>query len=289
MAAVALGGAALVAGPAAALAQPAAPAQTVVVGCSTASLVSAINTANTSVTATTLQLSSNCTYTLFAPAAPGDGLPKIIKDITLAGGLNTVIRRSSGASFRLLDVATTGNLTVIKVSLLNGNSTGPGGGIRDAGSLAVTNSTISGNRASDGGGVDVATGGSATITSTLVNLNTTTNVGGGAVIAFGFVRLVNSVLDHNTAPSNGGGLNVQPAGNAVLQQTTVTNNTSGGFGGGIINLGRLSLSGSQVRLNQGSNGGGIYTSNTNVTLTSTIIKKNTPNNCAPITISGCVN
>ena len=259
--------------------------------CSTASLVSAITAANTAVGATTLQLSSNCTYTLFTAAAPGDGLPVIANDITLAGLPNTVIRRSSAAPlFRLIEVGTAGDLTVSNVSLMNGNTTSLGGGILDAGTLVVTSSRISGNKASNGGGVSVSAVGSATIASTLMNLNTTTGVGGGAVIDFGTLRLVSSVLDSNTAPINGGGLNVQPGGNAAGQQTTFTNNTSGGLGGGISNLGTLSLAGSQVRLNQASSGGGIATGNNNVTLVSTIIKKNTPNNCSPAnTISGCVN
>jgi hypothetical protein len=131
VAAVAVGGAALIALPPTALAQSAG---TVVVPCDTGTLVSAIIAANTAIGATTLQLSSNCTYTIFIPATPTDGLPKITGDVTLAGGQHTVIRRDSLAKpFRLLEVAHTGDLTVSKVSLTNGSLLSNGGAILDAG------------------------------------------------------------------------------------------------------------------------------------------------------------
>jgi hypothetical protein len=306
LAAVALGGAALIAAPAAALAQPAA---TVVVPCDTGALDTAITAANGAVGATTLQLSSNCTYTIFTPATAVDGLPPITGDITLAGGQNTVIRRSALAkAFRLIEVGASGDLTITNLSLNNGSAAllaviggfGPvGGAILDAGDLSVTNSTISGNTALNGGGVYVAKGASATISSTLMNLNTTftlavakpatpTQGNGGAVYTDGDLRLFNTVIDSNTAADNGGGLYVDIPGTAVTEQTTVTNNTASNAGGGIANTGSLSLSGSQVRLNVAGNiAGGIVSNNTDVSLTSTIVRKNTPDNCAPTLY--CVN
>jgi hypothetical protein len=45
-----------------------------------------------------------------------------------------------------------------------------------------------------------------------------------------------------------------------------------------------------ARLNKGSAGGGIATSNNNVTIRNSTIRNNTPDNCSPLnTIPGCVN
>ena len=292
MAAVALAGAALTASAPGALAQPAVSAATINVPCSTAALVAAINSANTSLTPTTLVLARPCTYSISAPAAVGDGLPVITRNITLQGGTNTVIRRSPFTilPFRILDVATSGTLTVDRISILNGNTPALGGGIQNAGTLFVSHSRLSGNNAGNGGGLANGAGATATVSSTLFNQNTTTGVGGGAIINSGTLTLFNCVLDSNTAPINGGGLNTQGAGVSRLIQSTVTHNTSGGLGGGISNLGTTSLDGSQVRLNTGSAGGGIATGNNNVTLRSSIVKKNSPDNCSPLnTIAGCAN
>ena len=76
----------------------------------------------------------------------------------------------------------------------------------------------------------------------------------------------------------------------MIFQSTFSHNTSAGLGGGISNLGTTSLNGSQVRFNTGSAGGGIATGNNNVTLRSSIVKKNSPDNCNPLnTIAGCAN
>jgi Right handed beta helix region/Chlamydia polymorphic membrane protein (Chlamydia_PMP) repeat len=281
IAALAIGGAALIAAPAAAFAQPAA---TVVVPCSTSDLVSAINAANTALTPTTLQLTSNCSYSIFLPASVLAGLPPIKNDITLMGGSNTVIRRSAftPAFFRLFDVTSAGDLTISNLTLTNGYSlVGDGGAIWDGGGLTVTNSTITGNTARSGGGVYVFNGASAEISSTLMNQNRATNGtgGGGAIQTAGFLELFKTVVDSNSASGNGGGLYVQPSGRLFTEQTTITNNTAGKVGGGIYNRGSVSLNGTQVRLNSAFSAGGIASTNTNVTLASTIVKKNTPDNC----------
>ena len=56
------------------------------------------------------------------------------------------------------------------------------------------------------------------------------------------------------------------------------------------NLGTTSLDRTFVQLNKGSSGGGIATGNNNVTLRSSTVLNNTPDNCSPLnTIPGCVN
>jgi predicted outer membrane repeat protein len=287
MAAVALAGAALTAlAPAHAMA---AGPRTIRVPCSAAALAAAITTAN-GLGSAVLSLPANCTYSVATPATPSDGLPVITGAVTLAGGRNTVIRRTGVAAFRLLEVATSGTLIMNSVSVTGGRTAGLGAAILDGGTLIVDEGAFSGNTAGHGGAVSISAGGTARITNALFTGNTTTGVGGGAIINFGTLTLAGSILTGNTAPINGGALNTQPAGTSRISQSTFTRNTSGGLGGAISNLGTTSLAGTTVRLNKASGGGGIATGNTNVTLHGSTVEDNAPDNCNPAgTIRGCFN
>src|SRR6266702_5173327 len=153
--AAALAGAALMAAPSAALAQPTVGAsQTVNVPCSTSALAAAITQANISGVATTIVLPFSCTFDIFAPATAADGLPIITGNITLAGTQNSVIRRVPFApSFRILEVAAGGTLGVSHVAILNGITAGLGGGILNGGTLSVSQAKFSGNTAGNGGAI----------------------------------------------------------------------------------------------------------------------------------------
>jgi hypothetical protein len=62
------------------------------------------------------------------------------------------------------------------------------------------------------------------------------------------------------------------------------------LGGGLSNLGTTKVTGTVIRLNKGSAGGGIATGNTQVTLRRTVVQDNIPDNCSPLnTIPGCDN
>jgi hypothetical protein len=291
MASVALAGAALTA------AAPAVQAQAMTAGpgvvnvpCSISALVTAINTANSG-GADTLLLAGNRTYGIKIPATAPDGLPLITGHVGLVGGPGTVIRRSPAAltAFRVLDVAAGASLRVSNLSIRNGNTAGLGGGIQNAGTLWVSKVTFSGNKAGNGGALSNSAGATATIYNATIAENTTTGVGGGGIINSGTLTLDESSLSDNHAPINGGGLNTQGAGISHIIQSQFVRNVSGGLGGGISNLGTTTLYGTSVRFNRGSAGGGIATSNTNVTLQKSTVTDNTPGNCSPPgTIPGCV-
>jgi hypothetical protein len=290
MASVVLAGAALTA------AAPSVQAQAITAGpgvvnvqCSINALVTAINTANSGGPGTLL-LAGNCTYGITIPATASDGLPLITGHIGLVGGPNTVIRRSPSAltAFRVLDVAAGASLRVSNLSIRNGKTAGLGGGIQNAGSLWVSKVTFSGNNAGNGGALSNNSGATATLYNATIAENTTTGVGGGGIINSGTLTLDESSLSDNHAPINGGGLNTQTAGISHIIQSQLVRNVSGGLGGGISNLGTTTLYGTSVRFNRGSAGGGIATSNTNVTLQKSTVTDNTPDNCSPLgTIPGC--
>jgi len=107
-----------------------------------------------------------------------------------------------------------------------------------------------------------------------------------------------STFRRNAAASAGGAIYNQCV--AVVTGTTFDQNTAGSGGGAIEQetgcLGTLStiltlsLTGSQVRGNSARrSGGGIYTSGPDsVTLTSSVVQANRPDNCAPAgSVPGC--
>jgi hypothetical protein len=288
--AVALAGAAVVA------TAPVAEAQTITVPCSTPALVNAINTANALGTAT-VRLSANCVYNITAPVpATMDGLPVITGNIRIVGGPRTTIRRDPAvaAVFRIFEVAAAARLSVAGIFILNGNSgaASSGGGI-----LTNTNSilvldrvTMSGNTASAGGAVAIVAG-RAAISRSVFTANSAINFAGGAIFIIGpsILNLATSLVNANVAPSDGGGLNVQPGATANITQSTFRVNRSGGAGGGIAGLGRITLIRTLVERNQATIGGGIA-GNSRTTLIKSIVRNNIPDNCVPLnTIPGCVN
>jgi hypothetical protein len=292
MASVVLAGAALtLAAPAAAAQAVAAVPGVINVPCNANALKIAVTTANGG-GAVVLALSANCTYTIVAPASATDGLPLITGHFALVGGGNTVIRRSPAAlsSFRVLEVASGASLGVSNLAIVNGKTAGLGGGILNGGTLRIRNVTFFKNSAGNGGALSNSAGDTAILNNATMSLNTTTGIGGGGIINFGTLTLSESSLSGNKAPINGGGLNTQPGGISHIIRSQIVSNVSGGLGGGLSNLGTTTISGSSVRFNKGSGGGGIATGNTNVTLTQSTVTSNKPDNCNPLnTIPGCVN
>ncbi|WP_141952029.1 hypothetical protein [Actinoallomurus bryophytorum] len=259
------------------------------VPCSAAALAASITTANT--IPAVLRLRANCTYSITTPTTAATGLPAITGDVTLTGGPGTTIRRDPAAPtiFRILDVAAGGTLRVTRITIANGVTAGLGGGIQNAGTLVLRQTTLTGNRAGNGGAVANNAAATATISRTLLTANTTTGVGGGGLINSSTLTVIDSIISANVAPINGGGVNTQSAGTTRLIQTTLDHNTSGGLGGGLSNLGTTSLDRTLVSANRGSSGGGIASGNTNVTLVRSIVRNNIPDNCNPLnTIPGCV-
>jgi hypothetical protein len=286
-------GIAVLAGPAlvaALTSAPASAADAVRVPCDTAALAAAITTANGG-GPSILRLARNCVYGIGIPATAATGLPAISGNIRLIGGPGTTIRRDPAAAtdFRVIEVLAGGTLRIAGISINNGRTTGLGGGIQNAGTLGLDQTSFVGNRAANGGAVSNTAGARAVITRSTLATNTATSVGGAAIINFGDLTVLLSRLTGNQAPVNGGGINTQPGGVSRLVRSIVDHNTSGGLGGGISNLGTTSLDRTVVRFNRGSGGGGIATGNTNVTLRRSVVTNNTPDNCSPLnTIPGCV-
>jgi hypothetical protein len=229
-------------------------AATFTVPCSVPALVVAINTANSTAGADTLNLAGGCIYTLVSPDNAANGLPVITTDIIINGNGTTITRDPSASAFRILEVTHGGNLTLNRSTLSRGVAADCpdfpgigicGGGIANRGTLNVNNSRIINNTASgdppaapdftfvEGGGIDTA--GTATITNSDVSGNS-----------------VSTGADSGIASSGG----IENDGTLTVQNSRVTNNTVIAVGnaqesaaGGIGDFAPLTVTGSLLANN----------------------------------------
>ncbi|MEE8525997.1 MAG: right-handed parallel beta-helix repeat-containing protein [Thermoanaerobaculia bacterium] len=183
--------------------------------------------------ADTVSLTADVTLTLVDDNLFEDlGLPVISTDVTIDGGF-TIARDSTAPAFGIFAVDSSGTLNLNDTTVSGGFSAGvdsSGGGILVFyGTANLTNSTVSGNSATDGGGI-MAFGGTANLANSTVSGNYAF-FGGG--IGGGTLTLTNSTVSGNSA-TFGGGI-------ASYRTTTLTNSTVSGnygsFGGGIYNDG----------------------------------------------------
>ncbi|SCK16546.1 hypothetical protein [Streptomyces sp. WMMB 322] len=272
-------GAALAAGT---LTAPAAHAATTV-PCSPTALIDAVNDANAN-GGDTLILATGCTYTLTAADNDENGLPVITTPISIVGN-NATIARSAAATdqFRIFEVGNDGRLSLQRLTIRGGDTTGNGGGILTSagGDLRlITGVTVTDNTADgDGGGAFIAQNAASTILNSALNDNNAGNEGGG------FSNEGNSTLDtialnDNHAGSYGGGLD-SDAGTLTATRTTVRNNeTEDGSAvdsdGGTITLNSSTITGNTAT-EEDALGAGIYNDSDSLTLNSTTVSNNTAN------------
>jgi CSLREA domain-containing protein len=201
-------------------------------------------------------------------------LPDIAGDLTINGpGANTLrIQRDSAGgtpNFRPFTINSGTTVTISGLTIANGSfvgTIGGGGGVLNSGTLTLTNSTVSGNRADvpgynpDCGGGGIFNSGTLTLTNSMVSGNTAdlhTGGGGGIFNSGGTVTMTNSAVSGNFANSfaHGGGI-LCPTGTVILTNSTVSGNAAGSNGGG---------------------GGGIYMNNGTLTLTNSTVSDNSCN------------
>ncbi len=158
-----------------------------------------------------------------------------------------------------------GDMT-LNSSRISGNSAkysiGNGGGrIENIGNLTISNSTISGNTNNyDGGGIRNDSRGTVLLTNSLISGNKAG--GGGAISNHGNMKLFNNLISGNKAYHlynfNPGGGGIYNNGSISLVNTTLSGNSSQAQGGAIANKGNLKLSHVTLSGNTASvDGGGI--------------------------------
>ena len=278
----------------------------------------AINAANSSSDPNTINFSfaggdpgcsgGVCTVSL------GAALPDLATDMNITGpGMNSLIvqRSLSGStpSFRIFTINSGKMVGISGIAITNGRTADGanngsdgdyGGGIRNNGTLTLTNCSVSNNQTGNGGdgsfggqgglggGIYNEVGGTLTILNTMVSGNQT---GNGGVS-----------LPGNNGGFGGSGGGIYNAGATVITNCTITGNHTGnagngganggngGSGGGVLNFGTLTLAESTISNNQtgnGSNGsnfggkggfgGGIYNGDALTLIDDTISNNQTGN------------
>ncbi len=150
-------------------------------------------------------------------------------------------------------------------------ATGDGGGINNAGTLTLTNTTLSGNTAgsygpgttSSGLGGGIYNTGTLTVTDSTVSGNGSgTLVLGGGIYSTGALTITGSTISNNDAYWNYGGAGdgygggVYSTGALTITGSTISNNTAQAEGGGVESSGTMNLTDSTVSGNTAFDEGG---------------------------------
>jgi hypothetical protein len=93
------------------------PAFTIADG-DTAALINAITTANGTPEPDTICLAEGGTYTFTAAYGSSTALPQITSDITIEGNNATLTRSGAAPNFRLIQIESTGTLTLNDLTLM---------------------------------------------------------------------------------------------------------------------------------------------------------------------------
>ena len=170
-------------------------------------------------------------------------------------------------------------------STISNNGSGDGGGIYNNGAiLTITNSIVTNNAVfiSTGGFANLGSGAGVYNTGTLAITNSTlsdnrANRDGGGILNAGPLTITNSTITRNSAgPTEGSGGGIWSSAAVTITSSTLSHNGAGashdgiplGSGGAIFNSGNLEIVSSTLHDNGTTGyGGGIYSGGTSATLT----------------------
>jgi uncharacterized repeat protein (TIGR01451 family)/CSLREA domain-containing protein len=177
-------------------------------------------------------------------------LQSIYRDVTIAGPGADSLSVSGAGSYRVFDILSGTTVTITDVTIRDGNGDN-GGGIRNQGTLMVSNSIIFTNTASgtstngNGGGIHNSSPGTLILSNCIVRENVANVHAGGIYNVDGSVNIANSTIADNIADNDGnnsgdgGGIN-HSTDSANVKMTIVNSTISGNSardGGGIRNNG----------------------------------------------------
>ncbi|HEX4129272.1 MAG TPA: right-handed parallel beta-helix repeat-containing protein [Pirellulales bacterium] len=205
--------------------------------------------------------------------------------ITIDGAGQITVSGNNASGVFLVDTGVTATLNGLTITagtgvvdFYAGGYTG-GGGIANAGTLTVSNSTVSGNSAEYGGGIDDYEG-TLTVINSTISGNSATYIGGGISAesdneyALYTLTVTGSTLSGNSA-ADGGAIDTGGPGQAVVSNSTVTNNTATtGAGGGVENdASNCEIDDTTV---SGNTGTGVFSRYGALTVNGSVISGNTP-------------
>jgi len=163
-----------------------------------------------------------------------------------------------------------------------GDLDGTAGGIANEGTLALMNSTVSGNSVGQAAAGGIWNGGIMTVSNSTVSRNSAGEVAFGGIWNVGTMALTNSTVSGNSVGAFGVNGILNDSGMLTVTNCTVSENSGGTFGG-IWNDGTMALTNSTVSGNSGESSGGILNSREGtLTMTSSTVSGNTSESGASI-------
>ncbi len=195
--------------------------------------------------ADTVVLANNATYTFTDGAFAADGnnaLPPVVGILTIDANGSILERDVNAGDFRILRVASNGNLTLEDATVRNGRANGGtvfgnrGGGMLDRGISTIRGCTFVDNFAEAGGGI--AYGSSST------------------------AEIIDSTITSNEASAEGGGIFNGEPHVLEISGTTISNNQAANAGGGIMTFHIVNTSCTTITGNDAGNGGGLCLAST---------------------------
>ncbi len=229
------------------------------------------------------------TYTLTLAGIEDSALTgdlDITQSVTINGaGVSTIIKQQ-GTFDRIFEIFSPAQVTLTGMQVQSGNDTSGfgGGGIRNHGTLTLSNVLLIANQSdSEGGSLKNESGASATLNG--VSFANNTAPAGGAILNIGVMTVTNATFNYNTAGNagaidnggiitvtnaifisntasinNAGSLFNHPSATATLDQVTMAQGTAPTRGGAIENnFGVMTVMNSALYSNTTTGiGGGIY-------------------------------
>jgi hypothetical protein len=217
------------------------------------------------------------TYKLtISGTSTNEGSLKIFGKLRVKGASTTgTIIDAAGLGAQVIEVKTGASTTISNLMITGGNDDTGGGGI-SVGSNATT--TLSGVTvtANPGGGID--NDGTLTIDDSSITGNTGGGIHSRIINSGNTLTVNNSTISENTSTDFGGG--ISNGGKLTVNNSTISGNTAGDEGGGIFNgdSGTLTISQSTVSGNTAASGaGGIASNGGDVDILNSTISGNTAN------------
>jgi len=202
-----------------------------------------------------------------------------LADVTIKGNRAKADPLNANGGGGGLSNSEAGSATLLNVRVADNTADGRGGGIANAGSMQIMNSTISGNASltDDGGGIQ--NDGTLSLLLSEVDGNRARS-GAGINNLKGQLKLTDSTITGNNAGSDGGAL--FNSGVVTAVNSTISGNVAGLSGGGIANraegkvdLGNVTIAGNTAGTDGGAQGGGIANdASATISAANTIIANN---------------
>ncbi|MBV8359034.1 MAG: right-handed parallel beta-helix repeat-containing protein [Deltaproteobacteria bacterium] len=202
-------------------------------------------------------------------------LPQITDSLlTINGPASTGITIDGGGNVQVMTVKSGATLNLNHLTIANGFNCGSicgtsdsfGGGVKNAGTLTITNSTFSDNCADVGSGI--FNEGMLTVTDSTFSHNVAQSSGSG-IFNEGTLTVANSTFSHNVAQSVGGGI-VNGDGKTLTITNSTFSGNGAGFGGGIWSSGTVTVTNNTFSHNVAQSvGGGIWSNGTVMVTNST--------------------